>query len=124
MCCSKIIMVPGTTLLKSFCFELYKQKYKLVGHLIRLVQNLYLMTQIKCFLIIGLSPMCKLLTAEGTKRRYTKLVVEMSCQISHNNGLWLKQWHIVVNFPSPDCQEIILLLQHAPVCPCIDKMMI
>ena len=68
--------------------------------------------------------MCKLLTAEGTKRRYTKLVVEMSCQISHNNGLWLKQWHIVVNFPSPDCQEIILLLQHAPVCPYIDKMMI
>lgn len=67
--------------------------------------------------------MCKLLTAEGTKRRYTKLVVEMSCQISHNNGLWLKQWHIVVNFPSPDCQEIILLLQHAPVCPGIDKML-
>ena len=115
MGCSKVIMVPGTTLSKCFCFEL-----NILW--IEIFQNLYLMTQIKCFLKIGLSPMCKILTAEGTKRRYTKLVVEMSCQISHNNGLWLKQWHIVVNFPSPDCQEIILLLQYAPVY--IDKMMI
>ena len=42
MGCSKIIMVPGTTLSKCFYFELfnsavYKQTYKLVGRLIRLV---------------------------------------------------------------------------------------